>query len=245
MIPETSKIWDTLSGNFDTQKDSHDIDFQAADNILIAWPRALDFIRRNTPKTKQNPKALDYGCGTGGFAKKLQKIGFTVLGMDSSQEMINVAMRQLQENVRFIFGDMQTVLAQGKFDLITAMMVFQFIENYEETLRSLVTCMEDKGLLALTVFNPAWIRRCVEVQHPEFSDFSDTSCTGRGVMHFDADRQCPVFIREAKTYDDVLLSMGFTKDMEEYPPFTEEYLRIYKDPAPTDVPEFLVLGYRR
>ena len=75
-------VWDILgksSFNIHVKKD--EIDPQAADNILIAWPPILKLIlSKFTPNKKI--RILDYGCSTGGFCNKLNKFGYKVTGVD-------------------------------------------------------------------------------------------------------------------------------------------------------------------
>jgi hypothetical protein len=61
-----SNPWDTLSSLFNTTKDETDISPRVADNMLIAWPEILDFIKKYKPR-KENFRLLEFGCGSGSF----------------------------------------------------------------------------------------------------------------------------------------------------------------------------------
>jgi 2-polyprenyl-3-methyl-5-hydroxy-6-metoxy-1,4-benzoquinol methylase len=65
-------------------------------------------------------KALDVGCGAGGrFIRILQERGFSVTGLDVSQEMIKLATDNHPEH-KFIHQDICSWQTQEKFDFIVA-----------------------------------------------------------------------------------------------------------------------------
>ncbi len=77
----------------------------------------------------ERARILDLACGTGGLAIELAGYGHTVLGLDSSPEMIALAKAKSANvtGVSFEIQDMAAFQAEGKFDLITC--VFDSI-NY-------------------------------------------------------------------------------------------------------------------
>src|SRR3954454_9559027 len=93
--------WDALSDYFDTTKADGEIPAGAADNILIAWPVILRFIRTHLP-TLQGRRVLDFGCGAGSFAHRLHELSAQVTGIDPSPAMIAKA--------REAYGDDVTLL---------------------------------------------------------------------------------------------------------------------------------------
>ena len=65
-------------------------------------------------------KALDVGCGAGGrFIRILQERGFSVTGLDVSQEMIKLATDNHPEH-KFIHQDICSWQTQERFDFIVA-----------------------------------------------------------------------------------------------------------------------------
>jgi SAM-dependent methyltransferase len=96
--------WDALSPYFDTSR--AEVASGAADNILIAWPVLLRFIAEHAPAGAV--RVLDYGCGGGGFAQKLQSLGFRVVGVDSSPAMIDTA-RTAHPELEFEVADAGSV----------------------------------------------------------------------------------------------------------------------------------------
>jgi len=61
---------------------------------------------------------LDVACGTGVLAGELSQAGFTVVGMDLSEEMISIA-KANYPNINFLVADMRAMRLGMKFDLIT------------------------------------------------------------------------------------------------------------------------------
>jgi hypothetical protein len=55
----------------------------------------------------------------------------------------------------------------------------------------------------------------------------------------------PIFIRGAEEYHAIARQAGFEPLLEEYPPFTEEFIARYPTYADRLDPEYLILGYRK
>src|SRR3989344_625722 len=114
------KEWDDLSQYYSTFKAGHKIKAGAADNILIAWPVFIDFIRKYIPNINSK-SALDFGCGSGSFCVQLDSMGFKTTGIDFSNEMIQIAKANVLKGINFYVGDSDTVASLapeiGKFDL--------------------------------------------------------------------------------------------------------------------------------
>ncbi len=52
---------------------------------------------------KNNHKIIDFGCGTGALCSVLHQKGFEVIGVDSAQKMLNIAMNKLEnKSIKFI-----------------------------------------------------------------------------------------------------------------------------------------------
>ena len=70
--------------------------------------------------SSEGGKALDVGCGAGGrFIRILQERGFSVTGLDVSQEMIKLATDNHPEH-KFIHQDICSWQTQERFDFIVA-----------------------------------------------------------------------------------------------------------------------------
>jgi SAM-dependent methyltransferase len=236
--------WDLLSSRFDTHKDPLEIDPSAADNILIAWPSLLQGIARVQPNGK-GLKALDFGCGTGSFCKELEKHGYTVTGEDTSAGMIAIARKNLGNSISFQQGTAADVPSMNKapFDLISSIMVLQFIEDVQTALSDLHNGLNNTGVLAFAVHNPAYVRANVG-KGKKFTGFDDPQSPERGYIHL-GDQAVPFFLRDERFYDEMLTAIGLKRVYSDRPPFTKDFLDKYPVNADTSEPEFLVLVYQR
>jgi SAM-dependent methyltransferase len=216
--------WDRLSEYFDTSKEENEIPAGAADNILIAWPVFFRFIADHVPNL-HGKRALDYGCGAGSFAHGLRAYGCHVTGVDSSPAMIAKATRAYGDAVDFRVGDATLLRRLPPFALITSIMALQFVAEIEPLLAAFAAALDTGGHLIFAVHNPAY-----------FS--GETLRFSNGVA-------VPIFIRSAQEYNAVATRAGFAPLLEEYPPFTEDFVARYPTYAGRPAPEYLILGYRK
>ena len=69
----------------------------------------------------KNVKILELACGTGIFAIEMAKNGSTIVGLDKSEEMINLANKKAEEidNCNFQIADMTDFSLKNSFDICT------------------------------------------------------------------------------------------------------------------------------
>jgi len=216
--------WDHLSDYFDTSKDEDEIPAGAADNILIAWPVFFRFIADHVPEL-HGKRVLDYGCGAGGFAHRLCTYGCHVTGVDSSPAMIAKATRAYGDAVDFRVGDGTLLRELPPFSLITSIMALQFVADIASLLADFAAALDTNGHLIFAMHNPAFIS-------------GETLRFGNGVT-------VPIFIRSAAEYHAAGARAGFVPLLEEYPPFTDEFVARYPTYAGRSAQEYLILGYRK
>ncbi|MGB6296312.1 MAG: class I SAM-dependent methyltransferase [Rivularia sp. (in: cyanobacteria)] len=119
-----------------------------------------DFIEKEIEYNKQI-KILDIGCGTGRHSIELAKRGYTVVGIDLSESMLQRAkQRAAEQNLQIIFEkhdarkftysdkfDLVIMLCEGGFSLMeTDQMNFQILQNAANALKP-------KGKLIFTTLN--------------------------------------------------------------------------------------------
>ena len=120
---------------------------------------------------------LELGCGTGKHALNLTKMGYKILGIDQSQEMIDAA--QKNENFKCINGDIRNLNLNKKFDSIISL--FHVI-SYQITNKSLNAVfktaydhLNDHGLFLFDAwFAPAVINLKPDVRVKTISNKSNT-----------------------------------------------------------------------
>jgi len=73
-------------------------------------------------------RAVDFGCGTGRSSRFLQQLGFNVIGVDVSEDMLRIARtRDALGDYRLVPGDNMSELGVGTFDLVLSAFTFDNI----------------------------------------------------------------------------------------------------------------------
>ena len=100
-------------------------------------------IQKHAPNTNT---VLDLGCGTGKHAELLSKMGYEVLGIDMSREMLKAANKRLicleeKQVARLSFdqGDIRTYRTERRFDAVVSL--FHVI-SYQATNKDLQAAIE-------------------------------------------------------------------------------------------------------
>ena len=107
--------------------------------------KAVAFLADNIEKQKN---VLDVGVGSGRFAAPLQRLGFTVAGVDVSREMLKVA----AENVRILtLADARSLpFASKAFGSTVSVHLFHLVANWENILAEIMRVTQNN---LLTVFD--------------------------------------------------------------------------------------------
>lgn len=85
---------------------------------------------------KKGQSLLDVGCGTGHFSFWFHDLGFKVVGMDISTEMLKVARSKIKsEKIRFIQADACNLpFPDNSFDVVTLITVLEFLSEPQKAL---------------------------------------------------------------------------------------------------------------
>ncbi|MBB5620771.1 trans-aconitate 2-methyltransferase [Pedobacter cryoconitis] len=105
-------------------------------------------------KVKPALKVIDLGCGTGELTRKLADAlpGSTVLGIDSSQEMLNDAAEFQNEQVSFKKRSIEEQVATGeKYDLIFSNAAIQWLGDHENLYPKIISCVKPGGQLVVQI----------------------------------------------------------------------------------------------
>lgn len=103
------------------------------DSFYLAYRDIPELIKRHA----KGKKALDFGCGGGRSTRFLKKLGFEVIGVDISEDMIQ------QAKIRDLTGEYLQIKNAGlpfessRFDLIFVSIVFMEIESKEKMIKIL------------------------------------------------------------------------------------------------------------
>lgn len=229
--------WNQVAPIFDVKK-AEGIHPSAADNMLIAWPEIFDQLASFSQATST---VLDFGCGTGTFANKLVEMGHQVLGLDPAEKMVALA-RQNFAKIPFVSGTVEALGDHLSFDVITAVMVLQFVEpnKIKELLARLLTHLKPGGLFIFAVHNPEFLAAAKKTTKKYFEDAS-----GQLHIQFKEVGQIPLYERRADDYCRILEMLGMKKFRESTPAFTKSYLDQYgaNSTEPLNIPKFLICSF--
>ena len=101
----------------------------------------LEFIPKNNEQT-----ILDLGCGTGSLTAGLANLCSKVVGVDSSQNMIDKAKKQFG-NIEFMVCDALALPFDNEFDVAFSNAVFHWISDHNALLKNIYKALKPQGLL--------------------------------------------------------------------------------------------------
>jgi SAM-dependent methyltransferase len=114
---------------------------------------------------------IDFGCGTGNHAIPLAARGYSVVGVDLHEEMLQQARKKLQKhapdaNVQFVQGDLRNVDLNKKFDAALILFaVLGYQNSNQEVLSALKSVRRHLNSGGLTLFD-VWYGPAVLINKP-------------------------------------------------------------------------------
>lgn len=104
---------------------------------------------------------LDVACGRGRHAKYLADKGFTVTGIDLSEESIAAARKLENDHLSFFQHDMRLPFRINYFDVVfnffTSFGYFETRHENDNALRTLANCLKPGGRLVLDYLNSTYV----------------------------------------------------------------------------------------
>ncbi len=108
---------------------------------------------------------LDLGCGRGRHSIALAKHGFTVTGLDLSEQSLKDAREKADQadvsnSITFLKGDMReplTTTFDGIFNLFTSFGYFVNPADDRRVLEAVAKMMEPQGWFVMDTMNPTWV----------------------------------------------------------------------------------------
>ncbi len=108
----------------------------------------------------QLPKSstlLDLACGKGRHALQLSELGYTVKGIDLSENSIKEAKKKATKNLSFEVGDMRCAIAQNHFDgvlnLFTSFGYFNSMTENIKVLHCIEEMLKPNGIFVIDFMN--------------------------------------------------------------------------------------------
>lgn len=142
---ECAKKWDSMSANW--QANSQEMWEEGSRKTI------LPVFSHLVPQGR----VLDAGCGDGYGSRKLAELGYEVLGVDISEEMISKAVTRMEPGLALSFhkGDLHDVpFVSQSFQGILAINVIEWTGSPRKTLKVFRQLLQEDGILALGVLGP-------------------------------------------------------------------------------------------
>jgi len=100
-------------------------------------------------------RVLDLGCGTGTWTRKVAEMlpRSEVLGIDSSEDMVEYARKVSDSRIRYLVGDCCNLVLPGRFDLIVCAMSADYI-GFQCLRRTIVSALAKTGNAFWWVLDP-------------------------------------------------------------------------------------------
>lgn len=101
-----------------------------------------------------NKKVLDLGCGSGISTKKLKEWGAEAIGIDISENMIEIAKRTLPDTT-FVIADMEKLpFKDNSFDVVSCSMSLHYINDLGPTFEEVYRVLKTKGVFVFSTHHP-------------------------------------------------------------------------------------------
>lgn len=122
---------------------------------------------------KNNPaRIIDIGCGPGNSTIELKKRwpNAFILGIDSSENMINRARHDYPQLEWKVYDANDDLSPLGKFDVVFSNAAIQWMPNHKELLKRFFSILNDNGVLAVQIPNLTYMPIHVAVQETAQED---------------------------------------------------------------------------
>jgi 2-polyprenyl-3-methyl-5-hydroxy-6-metoxy-1,4-benzoquinol methylase len=235
------KNWDQMHHAFNTVKKGK-LEARVADSRFIAWPVVMQIISESV---MDKGRVLDYGCGTGGFCRHMRTVGMKVEGIDFSAAMIQTAVERSSREIHYHSGGRETLdKIKGNFDVITSLMVFQFLKDFETYIPIFRNLLTDRGLMIFTVHNPDFVESCYR-SNTAFRSIRTDGKTAVASMEIEKSLLIDTYVRTKGDYRRLFEKHGFEYISTRYPPFTAAFISEHNWTLPSDNAEYLIMSLRK
>lgn len=141
--------------------------FDAYETLAEAYAAAIDTKPHNAyyerPATLsllpdvRDKKVLDAGCGPGVYSEWLTEHGASVVALDASPQMIELAKRRLGSTADIRQADLNRPLAflgDAAFDIVLSPLVLEYVEDWRRVFAELYRVLRPGGCLVFSVTHP-------------------------------------------------------------------------------------------
>jgi len=114
------------------------------------------FKLKNKKKPLDKVKILDIGCGGGLLCEPMFRLGADVVGIDASNENINIAKSHAKKNdlnIKYICASPENLKVKHEFDVILNMEIIEHVENVDFFLESSSKLLKRGGIMFVATLN--------------------------------------------------------------------------------------------
>ena len=117
-------------------------------NELLEMPATLELLGNVKGKN-----VLDFGCGTGIYAKLLTKKGAKLKGFDLSKEMLSIAKRE-NPGLDLKLGSGYKIPFKQKFDIVYSALVVHHLKDWDKMFKEVSRVLKKGGYFIFSTGNP-------------------------------------------------------------------------------------------
>jgi SAM-dependent methyltransferase len=177
-------------------------------NEMLEMPATLGLLGNVKGK-----KILDFGCGSGIYAKLLTKKGAVVKGFDISPEMIKIAKRE-NPKLDLKVGSGYDIPFNEKFDVVLASLVVHYLKDWDRMLKEVKRVLKKGGYFIFSTGNPVYESREKKIiGDQKFNVFGDYFNEGKKSIAWKAnegkDMKMTYYSKTYETIINTLLKNGF------------------------------------
>lgn len=127
----------------------------------LRYELAWENVRRSLPRNAPKYRALDAGGGTGLASVELARMGFDVVLLDGSEQMLRIAREQAEaggapERISFHradAGQLPELFDAESFDVVVCHNLLEYVESPSATIRDIARVLRKDAILSLLVRN--------------------------------------------------------------------------------------------
>ena len=142
-----------LAPQYDAIAADYDADNDNPFNALYERPASLALLPPLAGK-----RVLDAGCGGGLHAAEMVARGATVVGVDSSAALLELARRRCPEHAEFRIADLGEPLSfadDASFDIVLCALTLHYLQDWVPALREFHRVLRPDGAVVISTHHPA------------------------------------------------------------------------------------------